>query len=232
MKTWSLIYLAFLIALDEQPVLTTKLEISVWNWIVKSILPSSNSFSDREDDASGWVWGFLELKGYADVYIEEAIEVATRPFDPNEPIPRELMVALEKLIAEGGLMETKMILGWLFNFRTLTVTLPEHKYIAWSWEIKQMIEKRWTTKKQLESTIRRMGHVGFVIPWVYHFLSCLRSLLAQAWNRRAISIDRKCIKDLKLMQTILNKAKEGIDMNLLAFRLPDRCPRPLPTGGR
>ena len=42
------------------------------------------------------------------------------------------MVALENLIAEGGLMETKMILGWLFNFRTLTVTLPEHKYIAWS----------------------------------------------------------------------------------------------------
>ena len=84
-----------------------------------------------------------------------------------------------------------------------------------------MIEKRWTTKKQLESTIRRMGHVGFVIPWVYHFLSCLRSLLAQARNRRAFSINNKCIKDLKLMQTILIKAKEGIDVNLLAFRLPD-----------
>ena len=118
------------------------------------------------------------------------------------------MVALEKLIAEWGLTETKMILGWLFNFRTLTVTLLEHKYQAGSREIKQMIEKWWTTKKQWELTIRGMGHVGFVIPWVYHFLSCLRSLLAQAWNRRAISINKKCIKDLKLMQTILNKEKE------------------------
>ena len=97
----------------------------------------------------------IDLNGYADVYINDtmgltidlpgkmnagrlkavialAIEVAARSFDPNKPIPRELMVAFEKLIAEGGLTETKMILGWLFNFRTLTVTLPEHKYIAWS----------------------------------------------------------------------------------------------------
>jgi hypothetical protein len=61
-----------------------------------------------------------------------AIEVVAQPFNPNEPIPQELMVVLEKLIAEGGLTEKKMILGWLFNFRTLTVTLPEHKQIAWS----------------------------------------------------------------------------------------------------
>ncbi len=132
------------------------------------------------------------------------------------------MVALEKLIAEGGLTETKIILGWLFNFRTPTVTLPEHKYIVWSREIRQMIKKQWTTKKQLESPIGRMGHVDFVIPWVYHFLSCLRSLLARAQNRRMIRIGKKCIKDLELMQTVLDKATKGIDMNLLAFRLPDR----------
>ena len=59
-------------------------------------------------------------------------------------------------------METKMILGWLFNFRTLTVALPEHKYIAWSQEINQMIKNQWTMKKQLESTIVRIGHIGFV----------------------------------------------------------------------
>jgi hypothetical protein len=61
-----------------------------------------------------------------------AIEVAARPNDPNEPIPRKKMVAEDKLKAEGGLSEMKTILGWLFNFRTLTVSLPEHKYIAWS----------------------------------------------------------------------------------------------------
>ena len=69
-------------------------------------------------------------------------------------------------------------------------------------------------------TIGCLGHTGFIIPWVYHFLSHLRSLLAQVWNRRVISINKKCIKNLKLMQTILDKAKNGIDMNLLAFRSP------------
>ncbi len=93
-----------------------------------------------------------------------------------------------------------------------------------------MIKKRWTTKRQLESMIRCMRHVGFIVLWVYHFLSHLRSLLAWAQNRRAISINKKCITDLKLMRTILNKAKKGIDMNLLALRLPgciyysDSCP--------
>jgi hypothetical protein len=61
-----------------------------------------------------------------------AIEVAVQPNDPNEPIPREPMIARGKLTAEGGLSEMKMILGWLFNFRTLIVSLPDHKFIAWT----------------------------------------------------------------------------------------------------
>ncbi len=91
--------------------------------------------------------------------------------------------------------------------------------------------KTWrTTKKLLELMIGRMEHVGFVIPWVRHFLSRLRSLLAQAQNKRTISIDEKCMRDLELIQGILNKAKHGIDMNSLAFWSPnhfyysDSCP--------
>jgi hypothetical protein len=90
--------------------------------------------------------------GYADVYIDDttrltinipgtrntnrleaaiplAIKVAAWPNDVNEPIPWEPMVAQEKLKAEGGLAEAKFILGWHFNFCTLTVTLPKQKHI-------------------------------------------------------------------------------------------------------
>jgi hypothetical protein len=67
-----------------------------------------------------------------------------------------------------------------------------------------------------------MGHVGFVIPWVYCFLSHLQSLLARSRNRRFIAINNKCMNDLELMQSILKKAKEGIDMNLLSFRSLER----------
>jgi hypothetical protein len=37
-----------------------------------------------------------------------------------------------------------------------------------------------------------------------------------------ISINKKCVRDLELMQGILDKAKQGIDMNLLAFQSPNR----------
>jgi hypothetical protein len=83
------------------------------------------------------------------------------------------MIADDKLTVEGGLSETKTIFGWYFNFRTLTVTVPEHRHIAWSREIKLMIQVHKTTKRMLELTIRCMGHVSFMIPWVYHFLSCI-----------------------------------------------------------
>jgi hypothetical protein len=80
------------------------------------------------------------------------------------------MGAKVKLLAEGGLSEPKVILSWLFNFRTLTIFLPDHKFIAWAEAIQKMITLKCTTLKDLDTTIRRMGHVGFLIPWVYHFL--------------------------------------------------------------
>ena len=132
------------------------------------------------------------------------------------------MIARNKLTAEGGLSETKMILGWLFNFRTLIVSLPDHKFIAWMVAIQKMVTSKCTTSKDLETTIGQMGHVGFVIPWVHHFLSPLCSLHFRSKNCCFITINEMCMKDLELMTGILTKAHKGIDMNLLAFCAPDR----------
>ncbi len=187
----------------------------------------------------------IDPRGYADVYINDmtgllvdlprsrnanrleaaiplAIEVAACPNDPNEPIPREKMVAEDKLTAEGGLSEMKVILEWGFNFRTLTVNLPEHKHIARAREISQMIASCRTTKQQLESTIGCLGHVGYVIPWVFHFLSRLQTLLSETdkGRFRSIRINEKCVKNLVMMQNVLNKAREGVDMNLLLVPIP------------
>jgi hypothetical protein len=59
------------------------------------------------------------------------IKVAARPDDKQEPIPHKPVIVKDKLAAEGGLVETKIILGWHFNFRKLTVILQEHNHIAW-----------------------------------------------------------------------------------------------------
>jgi hypothetical protein len=126
-----------------------------------------------------------------------AIEVAARPDNENEPIPHKTMVAKDKLLDEGSLSETKVILGWLFNFRTLAVCLPDHKFIAWTTAIQKMIMLKCTTLKDLDTTIGQMGHVGFVIPWVYHFLSRLRSLHCRSKNRRFITVNDTCMKGLE-----------------------------------
>jgi hypothetical protein len=69
---------------------------------------------------------------HLEVAIPFAIEVlAAHPNNANKPIPCKKMVTEDKLKTEGGLAETKVILGWHFNFKTLTLTLPEHKYIVY-----------------------------------------------------------------------------------------------------
>jgi len=82
-----------------------------------------------------------------------AIEMAARPDNVNKPIPCKTMVAKDKLLAEAGLSETKVILGWLFNFRTLTVSLQDHKFITRKAAIQKMITSKHTTSKDLDTTI-------------------------------------------------------------------------------
>ena len=75
-----------------------------------------------------------------------------------------------------------------------------------------------------------MVHVGIVISQIHHFMSRLRDLLRRSHNRRSIKLTDPTRKDLELMLFFLEKAKDGIDMNLLVFRKPtkvyrsDSCP--------
>ncbi len=122
--------------------------------------------------------------------------------------------------------ETKIILAWHFKIRTLTITLPKHNFISRGLpKIQQMISTSKTSKIALKSTIGQMGHIGFIIPWVYHFLSHLQTLLVTYWNRRFIAINYMQ-KGFRTDAINIRKAKEGIDMNLLA-RSSDSSPTSL-----
>ena len=143
------------------------------------------------------------------------------------------MAALAKLIAEAGLEETKTILGWEFDFRRMLVSLPENKFTAWSEAISSILEKGVATAKELEKNIGRLVHLGLVLPHVHHFMSRLRELQRRATNRRQVKVTEIYSEDLKLMLFFLKKAKDGIDLNLIAYRKPthvycsDSCPRGL-----
>ena len=140
------------------------------------------------------------------------------------------MEAQNKLLAEAALEEKKIILGWHVDFCRLIISLPDNKFIAWTVSIKKILSRGTSTAKELETMIGRLGHLGAIVPFVYHFLSRLRDLQWKATKRRSIAIPKPCRDDLELMLTFLHKAFTGIYMNLISFRRPthiyrsDSCP--------
>jgi hypothetical protein len=115
------------------------------------------------------------------------------------------------------------------------ISLPDNKAIAWSNEIKEMLEEGKTKAKRLERNIGRFVNVGMILPYVHHFLARMRSLLMlkKAKKRNsAVPIPLPVQEDLKLMSRIIKHAHQGVDvdMNNLAHRFPnvvlknDSCP--------
>ncbi len=161
-----------------------------------------------------------------------AMDICAHLPDPNEPIPRYEMAARKKLDAEGQLSKTKMILGWLWNFRSLTISLHKNKLITWMDGINKLITKKRIGEKELETTIGRLTHVSMIIPPLHHFLSRLCKLLQQIKNNncRMFTIPKICVDDLHLMKDFLRWGNEGISMNQIAYRKPthvyhgDLCP--------
>jgi hypothetical protein len=76
-----------------------------------------------------------------------AIGTTACPNHPSKPIPQEGMDKSNKLLAEAGLSETKVILGLLFDFRKLQISLPKNKFITWRTNVNKLIAKGMTTAK-------------------------------------------------------------------------------------
>ena len=151
-----------------------------------------------------------------------AIHAIARPIADEEPIPRETMAAMEKFLAEAGMEETKIMLGWLLDFRRLEISLPDNKATAWSQEIADMLKEGKTKAKRLERNIGRFVNIGMILPYVHHFLARMRTLLKKAKKRQsAVTIPEEVQLDLKLMDSVIKRANKGVDMNNLAHRMPD-----------
>ncbi len=133
------------------------------------------------------------------------LTAVSREVSPFEPLARDDMDARKKLFAETCLLETKIILGWLLNFRTMNISLLDNKFIAFSRAISDMIERGWTSKAELESNMGRWTHLSNVVPHIFHFLSRLRLLLKRLQNKRQLNINEHCIADLKFLLSVLEK---------------------------
>ena len=146
-----------------------------------------------------------------------AIHATARPKHLEEPIPREEMEARNKLAADAGVKEENIIPGWHLDFCRLIISLPSNKFIASIDWINNILAHGTTTAKELETMIGHLGHLGAIVPFVYHFLRRLRDLQWRATNHRLINIPQNCHINLELMLSFLHNYT-GINMNLISFR--------------
>lgn len=145
----------------------------------------------------------------------------------DDPLFRDALVALDKLLAEGTPSETPAVLGWNFDTRQLLVSLPSDKTTSWINDIRMIIDskRRWVTHKQLESLIGRLTNAASVLNQGHHFLSRLRGALKRANQFGGTHLSLEEALDGELWISFLNRLQKGIDMNLLVFRLPDTIHR-------
>ena len=138
---------------------------------------------------------------------------------------------MHKLAAEGAPSETKTILGWHFNLRTLTVSLPNDKYKAWTRDILNLISTKKCTRKELEQLVGRLIHASTMIPTSRFFLGAFYKKIYRVKHDKSIlHLNRIDLQLLLLWRSFLTKAEKGINLNLLSFRCPtnitlsDSCP--------
>ena len=135
---------------------------------------------------------------------------------------RDNLIADNKNDAEGAPEESKVCLGWLLNTRKLTVSLPPHKYKAWSKQITDMMTHKTVSEKVLASVLGRLKNVATILVMMGHFLSNIRYLQIQAKHcQHNIRLTQQAQEDLNLCLKFLTTAHNGVNMNLLTFRRPD-----------
>jgi hypothetical protein len=102
----------------------------------------------------------------------------------------------------------------------MTIALPKNKFTAYSWVIMDIIDRGWMSKGELETNIGCWVHLEQVIPFTHHFLSRLCFLLWCSEKKRKVAINEQCKADLEFLQTALEKCRDGVDLNSIAYRHP------------
>jgi len=133
---------------------------------------------------------------------------------------------LRKLLAEGGLEETKMVLGWYIDTRRFLIKLAEDKAVRWSLDLDDLIAKieakEDVSVKELESIIGKLNTASYIHGEGRFFLSRIRySLKVARINRGKTKLPRKVHLDLLLWKKILRRlATVGRSINHITYTLP------------
>ena len=180
-----------------------------------------------------------------------ALHLLVRPTAPDEPIKRSDILAADKMMAEGSPSEEMRVLGWLIDTRRLLLRLPNEKFINWSRLVQSFLDPQRKNFKftEIESLIGKMDNACKGIPLARYFINRIRAYKDKLISDHAAKQDPEApafVKrpkpwyrykmpenlkpDLQVWLKLLNRANEGISLNLLTCRQPtnvalaDSCP--------
>ena len=124
-------------------------------------------FKDRDCYADGYVDDLIKLVVEISNSIVEkarnsialAIHILFRPRNQDDPIHRDDVLSLHKLLAERRLEEQKVFLGWLIDTRRFIIRIPYEKATSWIMDIDDLIRhikiKEWIKQKDGNQSLER-----------------------------------------------------------------------------
>lgn len=167
----------------------------------------------------------MNLEGKAREAAAIALELLFRPNSTNEEVKRNKILKFEKLLAEGGQEEVKVILGWLINSRIWNIKIPHEKAIRWMSDIDELISKgslkQAVTRTEIESVLGKANEASFIVRELRFFFSRLRYRLKIAIRHDRAFLQPGEIEDLRLIRnTIDTLSKEGRSLNHVSMTIP------------
>jgi len=116
--------------------------------------------------------------------------------------------------------ETKVILGWIVDTRSLKISLPMDKYKRWITDIERLLSSPKVRFKHLETTIGRLNHVTSIYSTMRHFMGHIYQAQFRSSKSGWTTLSYNEKMDLLTLIAFLHSASKGISMNILAFRKP------------
>ena len=145
-----------------------------------------------------------------------------RPLAAHEPLPRDDLLSFEKTLAEGTPSETKTILGWELDTRSLLLRLSSDKHTLWQSDIQRLLHQPTLTYDDLATLVGRLNHAAYVVPTARAFLCHIRRAEQHALKkgRSPVTLDTLQLAELQQWHFFLDRARAGLSLNLLTLRTP------------
>ena len=112
----------------------------------------------------------------------------------------------------------------MLDTRRLQISLPNHKAIAWSSQIRKTLSRKSINLKDLKSILGRLENLATIMKMFGNFLNNIRALqikLNKLKGHNAL-IPQRVKMDLELALQFIKKANSGLSLNTLVFRKPSR----------